>query len=234
MINHGGPDPGIAHDYSHAFWTEERLMADQGHTDNRVMWFGPTPLIGDLDWAKDALFEMDRWLSAVEADRRAVPLAAKIAADKPADLTDRCQVEGFETVGTPAEPVCRMPELQTRLGTPRQVAGGPVANDTVACVTRAAGARRLRLRRRRAPGAVHRRASGPRSARSSPTASATGASPASGRGRPRPGCATTPATGRRSTAGATCPTCRPRPGPAGRARPSAGSCASRPAPGRWS
>ena len=47
IINHGGPDPGIAHDYSHAFWTEERLLADQGHTDNRVMWFGPTPLIGD-------------------------------------------------------------------------------------------------------------------------------------------------------------------------------------------
>ena len=80
---------------------------------------------------------MDRWLSAVEADRRAVPLAAKIAADKPADLTDRCDVEGLETVGTPAEPVCRLPQLQTRLGTPRQVAGGPVANDTVACVTRA-------------------------------------------------------------------------------------------------
>ena len=135
MINHGGPDPGIAHDYSHAFWTEERLMADQGHTDNRVMWFGPTPLIGDVDWAKDALFAMDRWLGAVEADRRAVPLADKIAADKPADVTDRCEVDGFDTVGTPAEPVCRMPQLQTRLGTPRQVAGGPVANDNVACVT---------------------------------------------------------------------------------------------------
>ena len=25
MINHGGPDPGVAHDYAHAFWTEERL-----------------------------------------------------------------------------------------------------------------------------------------------------------------------------------------------------------------
>ncbi|QIK67986.1 hypothetical protein G7072_18030 [Nocardioides sp. HDW12B] len=135
IINHGGPDPGIAHDYSHAFWTEERLLADQGDTGNRVMWFGPTPLIGDLDWAKDALFAMDRWLSAVEADRRSVPLAAKVADDRPADVTDRCQVEGFETVGTPAEPVCRMPALQTRLGTPRQVAGGPVANDTVACVT---------------------------------------------------------------------------------------------------
>ena len=55
IINHGGPDPGIAHDYAHAFWTEDRLMADQGHTDNRVMWFGPTPLIGDPSWANEAL-----------------------------------------------------------------------------------------------------------------------------------------------------------------------------------
>ena len=52
IINHGGPDPGAAHDYSHAWWTEERLLADQGHTDNRVMWFGTTPLIGNPDWAK--------------------------------------------------------------------------------------------------------------------------------------------------------------------------------------
>ena len=36
MINHGGPDPGIAHDYSHAFWSQLRLQRDQGHTDNRV------------------------------------------------------------------------------------------------------------------------------------------------------------------------------------------------------
>ena len=34
MINHGGPDPGIAHDYAHAFWTEERLQRDQGHTED--------------------------------------------------------------------------------------------------------------------------------------------------------------------------------------------------------
>ena len=27
MLNFGGPDPGIAHDYAHAFWTEERLSA---------------------------------------------------------------------------------------------------------------------------------------------------------------------------------------------------------------
>ncbi len=129
IINHGGPDPGAAHDYAHAFWTEERLLADQGHTDNRVMWFGPTPLIGDPDWANEALRAMDRWLTAVEADSSDAPLADKIVADKPADITDRCVV-------AEAADACSVEELQvlqTRLSTPRQEAGGPAANDNVAC-----------------------------------------------------------------------------------------------------
>lgn len=130
MINHGGPDPGIAHDYAHAFWTQERLLADQGHTDNRVMWFGPTPLIGDVSWANEALSAMDSWLAAVEADTSSAPLAEKIVADRPADVSDRC------VVGELAD-ACDVEELQvlqTRLSTPRQEAGGPVANDNVACV----------------------------------------------------------------------------------------------------
>jgi hypothetical protein len=129
MINHGGPDPGIAHDYAHAFWTEERLLAEQGHTDNRVMWFGPTPLIGDPQWAGEALLAIDRWLAAVEADGRDVPLAAKVVAGRPDDVTDRCVVSD-------AAPACDVEELQvlqTRLSTPRQEAGGPLANDVVAC-----------------------------------------------------------------------------------------------------
>lgn len=134
MINHGGPDPGIAHDYAHAFWTEERLMRAQGHTDNRVMWFGSTPLIGDIRWAVEAFDKMDSWLAAVERDKRDVPLARKIAEDRPADVTDRCQnVPGIELAGTPAEPVCELGPVQTRLSTPREMAGDDTANDRVAC-----------------------------------------------------------------------------------------------------
>ena len=134
MINHGGPDPGIAHDYAHAFWTQDRLMKAQGNTDNRVMWFGNTPLIGDPRWATEALLAMDRWLTAVEKDRSAKPLARKIADDRPANVHDRCEdVPGVDLVGTPGEQVCRMPELQLHLGTPRQVAGDDPRNDRVAC-----------------------------------------------------------------------------------------------------
>ena len=129
IINHGGPDPGAAHDYSHAFWTEARLLADQGHTDNRVMWFGPTPLIGDPQWANEALLAMDRWLTAVEADGSRAPLAAKVVEGRPDDVTDRCVVSDL----APACSVEELQFLQTNLSTPRQEAGGPVANDNVAC-----------------------------------------------------------------------------------------------------
>ncbi len=136
ILNFGGPDPGIAHDYAHAFWTEERLLRDQGHTDNRVMWFGVTPLIGDPGWANEALTEMDRWLRAVERDRRALPLARKIVVDKPDDLTDRCSnVPGIgEVEGQDDEVDCVLPEpLQLRLSTPREMAGDDVFNDRLAC-----------------------------------------------------------------------------------------------------
>jgi hypothetical protein len=134
IINHGGPDPGAAHDYSHAWWTEERLKKDQGDTDNRVMWFGTTPLIGDPKWAKEALFDMDRWLTAVEKDKGKAPLSEKIVTDKPADITDRCEVGAIDVEPVPgASDVCHQPEFQTHFSTPRQVAGGPSANDIVSC-----------------------------------------------------------------------------------------------------
>ncbi|MGA8255573.1 MAG: DUF6351 family protein [Nocardioides sp.] len=139
IINFGGPDPGIAHDYAHAFWTEDRLLRDQGHTDNRVMWFGVVPLIGDLRWANEALVEMDRWLARVEKDRSRSSLAGKIVTNKPADLTDRCDnVPGILQVpGADDEVDCVLPEsLQLRLSTPRQEAGGTRLNDVVSCSLR--------------------------------------------------------------------------------------------------
>ncbi len=127
MINHGGPDPGLAHDYSHAVWSHLRLQHSQGHTDNRVEWFGPTPLLGDARWPTEAFVAMDAWLSRVEKDGRSVPLARKIVEDRPASLQDRCLADGVPGV------VCRADIARTNLSTPRQEAGGPAANDVLAC-----------------------------------------------------------------------------------------------------
>lgn len=146
IINHGGPDPGIAHDYAHAFWTEDRLGRAQGHTDNRVMWFGVVPLIGDVRWATEAMMSMDRWLTAVERDRTSRPLARKITAARTrVGITDRCSnLPGIlEVPGRDDEVDCVLPEsLQLRLSTPREVAGGNRLNDVLSCrlkpLTRAA------------------------------------------------------------------------------------------------
>ena len=142
IINFGGPDPGIAHDYAHAFWVEDRMRRSQGGTTpNRVMWFGATPLIGDPRWANESLTAMDRWLTAVESDRSSKPLAEKVAANRPADVTDRCSnVPGvLEIPGADGdERECVLPDsLQLRLSTPREQAGDDVLNDRVACRLRA-------------------------------------------------------------------------------------------------
>jgi hypothetical protein len=135
IINHGGPDPGIAHDYSHAYWMDARLRKAQGHTRNRVMWFGAFPVFGDTSWPTEALFSMDRWLARVERDHRTVALSAKIVQDKPSTLTDRCSnLPGFEVVPGPnGEPLCKLPLLQTNFATPRIVAGDNVASDRTGC-----------------------------------------------------------------------------------------------------
>src|SRR4051794_6847366 len=121
IIDHAGPDPGIAHDYDHTWWIRDRLDRAQGNHDNEVLWFGPAPLIGSPSWPTEALLAMDRWLAAVERDHSDASRAHKIVADKPADLRDRCTADVCKSVAA------------TRYGTPRSVAGEAEVNDIVKC-----------------------------------------------------------------------------------------------------
>ena len=98
IIDHRGPDPGVAHDARWAWAMRDRLTREQGHADNQVIWYGVTPLIGDPSYSKEALLAMDRWLASVEADERDVPLADKVVQDRPGDLHDRCtQTQGISS-----------------------------------------------------------------------------------------------------------------------------------------
>jgi Tannase-like family of unknown function (DUF6351) len=130
IINLGGPDPGLAHDYSHAWFMRARLQREQGHLGNYAMWFGTTPILGSPQFGVEAFVAMDRWLAEVEADRRRIPLARKIVADRPADIQDRC--EALPGVPLPGA-ICDIPLVQTRFGTPRTVAGDSIASDIGAC-----------------------------------------------------------------------------------------------------
>jgi uncharacterized tannase-like protein DUF6351 len=121
IIDHAGPDPGLAHDYVHTWWMRDRLEREQGHLKNYVLWFGPTPLIGDSGWATEAMLAMDRWLTAVEKDTSNKPRAQKIVDDKPEDIVDRCTAT-----------VCEQ-YVATRYETPRSVADGPKTGDVNKC-----------------------------------------------------------------------------------------------------
>jgi len=132
IINATGPDPGIAHDALHTFWMRWRLDREHGHHDNHVIWGGPAPLIGDLEYTVQSLEAMDRWLEAVEQDVSATPLAQRIVSNRPADLHDQCS----DGVGHKIlDELC--PDLVlTVFGTPRTVAGDVDTADTMKCQLR--------------------------------------------------------------------------------------------------
>jgi hypothetical protein len=92
--------------------------------------------MGDPRYADEAMVAMDRWLTAVEADRSTDSLATKIIRDRPSDVQDRCtQVEALEQVNIPGiGKVCNLKDVQTRYGTPRTVAGEGVETDVNKCM----------------------------------------------------------------------------------------------------
>jgi hypothetical protein len=128
IIDLRGPDPGAFHDVYRTYAMRERLLRNFGTAANQVLWRGQVPLLGDIGFVDEAIFALDEWLAAVEADDRDVPLARKILENRPAGVDDRC-TNGFGT-DLPAE-VCD--QTVAAYGTPRMAAGAPAADDTLQC-----------------------------------------------------------------------------------------------------
>jgi hypothetical protein len=136
IIDAAGPDPGAAHDYVHTWWMRDRLERELGGTGNDVLWYGPTALIGDVNWMNDALDKMDEWLTAVARDHSSRPVSKKVVADRPADVQNRCEYAPeviSQLSSAPTDDFCLPPTAQTRYQAPRMVAGGDEASDINAC-----------------------------------------------------------------------------------------------------
>ncbi|MES2488169.1 MAG: DUF6351 family protein [Pseudomonadota bacterium] len=129
IIDCRGPDPALFHDSYRAFAVRARLDREHGNHDNQMIWEGPIPIMGDNECAKNSFVAMDRWLSAVEKDVSATPLAQKIVDKKPADIKDAC----FDGIGQKlTDGLC--PDLIVPVyGTPRMVAGDAISTDTNKC-----------------------------------------------------------------------------------------------------
>jgi hypothetical protein len=134
------PNGDIHMKFQH-FSTRERLRKANGHIGNHVMWSGGNAPRSSYVSAQ-ALAQMDRWVGAIVADTSNDSPADKVVNNKPADLVDGCWTGGGnpgdpvftaepQFLGGPRTSVCN--DEYPGFLSPRMVAGGPLANDSIKC-----------------------------------------------------------------------------------------------------
>lgn len=135
---------GDVHMRFQTFTTDARLMKAKGTTDNRVM-LTQDRQYGDFRLAspqlREALGQMDQWLTALSKDASNDPAIARIRRAKPAGLVDACWTKDGQKI---------VEKQQFMAGTchalypshtfPRFVAGAPITNDVIKCQLRAIAA----------------------------------------------------------------------------------------------
>ena len=129
---------GNIHLRYHSFSMRERLLKANGHADNHVM------LTEDRKWEdslrspvmREALSQMDRWLTRLSQDTSNDPPLVKLRKARPADLVDACWTRDDQPqkiVERAAYGTGRCEALYPANSFPRGVAGAPLASDIVKC-----------------------------------------------------------------------------------------------------
>lgn len=128
---------GDVHMRFQTFTTDARLMKAQGTTDNRVM-LTQDRQYGDFRLTspqlREALGQMDQWLTALSKDTSNDAAIVKIRRAKPAGLVDACWTkDGQKIVEKQQFMAGRCNDLYPSHSFPRFVAGAPITNDIVKC-----------------------------------------------------------------------------------------------------
>jgi hypothetical protein len=130
---------GIHHVWR-SFALRARLDTANGNHDNHVMWRYGTGLIAPAasGLSLQSFLAMDRWLAAVRGDATSLSIAAKVAGHRPADAFDFCYLTSdtlfANKITDPA--VCDTDARLKPHTSPRQVAGGPLAENILKCQLR--------------------------------------------------------------------------------------------------
>lgn len=101
----------------------DRLNAVNGTHQNQIIWER-----GGDELLDAAVFAVDRWLMAVEADTRDIPLEQKIIDNRPNDIADTCWIDGQPVQD---EQQCR--KAYPYSGDARIAAGAPLRNHIRKC-----------------------------------------------------------------------------------------------------
>ena len=115
----------------HSYVQRARLDKANGNHDNQIIWTGLPPQVDDPAQNPAAIPLLDRWLTAIEADRSDLPLAEKVRRNKPRDAVDACWIK---TQRVTDAALCRM--AYPYFADPRVAAGGPMSDDVLKCQLR--------------------------------------------------------------------------------------------------
>jgi hypothetical protein len=91
-------DPTASHSMVHDYIYMDRLTKAHGHRNNQALWIIPgynAQLQHEMSFV-----QLDRWLTAIEADKSSDALAVKVARNKPADVVDGCWAPGTQPADT--------------------------------------------------------------------------------------------------------------------------------------
>jgi hypothetical protein len=131
---------GIHHEWR-SFALRARLDAANGNHNNYVMWqYGNTPFfVAPPATTLQSFLVIDQWVGAMNADTIAPTIEAKVAAHRPAAAFDFCFLStdnaGF-TKQTTNLGLCNADPVLQPHSSPRQVAGGPLAENVLKCQLR--------------------------------------------------------------------------------------------------
>jgi hypothetical protein len=121
-----------------SFSIRNRLDTQFGDHGNQVMWrFGRGGLTSPV-LAPDAFTAMDTWLTSLKADTSTKTIEQKVRASKPASAYDFCvlSTDAAQTTRITDAAVCDADPFLKPSSSPRQVAGGPLAENIIKCQLR--------------------------------------------------------------------------------------------------
>jgi hypothetical protein len=128
IIDLRGSSNAEIHTDFNSYAMRQRLLRNNGHADNHVIFTTDTPLIVPPSVAAEAFELMDGWLAAIEADASDDPQEVKVVRHKPAGAVDSCYIGG-EKITDQAKCRAAFPYF----GSTRIAAGGPLSNHYLKC-----------------------------------------------------------------------------------------------------
>jgi len=128
------------HHQWYSWAVRDRITAEAGNANNQALWrFARTGLTPPGTMATDAFLAMDQWLTTLKADTSGSTVEAKVRSARPASTADFCLLPSDTTQSvkvTDAATCDADPYLKPSLS-PRQVAGGPRAENVLKCQLKA-------------------------------------------------------------------------------------------------